>query len=318
MKRPKTSSKKTSWFNIASVFLLAVTLAMGVTTSAQAATGSFDRDAYLPPLSDTNDYDRAFITVTDSSVTTATTDTITVSIKAGSNVIDFVLKETGATTTVFTTTGNTQPSQTGVGTTTGYVADYSGSHLYPALGTAIYGVNLQSFASQSGGNAETPSNGVLNVSSGNTLMLLYNGSTLDTATIGFNGDNNSSITFTKGSTWGDSVSGSADSASANLIISINDPDQNLNPKMKDVIGFQDGFALGLTGTGSSRVQIETIDQSTGSTYQISSTDVITRNIMLVESGQSTGIFTAQGKVYGSTTATKTGNVTVGSTAGYSG
>src|SRR3972149_6238775 len=100
MKRPKTNTKKLSWFSIAGVFLLAIALAVGVCSNAQAATGSFDRDKYLPSLSSTNDYDRAFLSVTDSSVTTTTLDTITVSIKAGTNAVDFVLKETGATTTV--------------------------------------------------------------------------------------------------------------------------------------------------------------------------------------------------------------------------
>jgi len=320
MKRPKTSSKRMAWLSAASLFLLAIVFALGVITNANAATGSFDRDKYLPSLSDTNDYDRAFISVTDSSYTTATTDTITVTIKAGSNEIDFELQETGATTTVFTTTGYIQPSQTGVGTTTGYVEDYSGNQLYSGLGTGVIGLSLKSFAVQSGGNASSSTDGVLNVASGDTLQLIYGGSTLDTAAVGFSGANDSSITFTKGAAWGNSASGSASSENTNIIVTINDPDKNLNPKMKDVIGLQDGFTSGLTGTGSSRVQIEALDQTSasGSTLQVGGVDVVARNIVLVETGQNTGIFTAQGKVYGSATAAGQGNLTVGSTDGYSG
>src|SRR3989338_3763944 len=99
MKRPKTNTKKLSWFSIASVFLLAIALAVGVCTNAQAATGSFDRDKYLPSLSNTNDYDRAFLSVTDSSVTTTSVDTITVTVRAWTNETDFILRETGGTTT---------------------------------------------------------------------------------------------------------------------------------------------------------------------------------------------------------------------------
>src|SRR3990167_1794807 len=212
MKRPKTNTKKLSWFSIASVFLLAIALAVGVCTNAHAATGSFDRDKYLPALSSTNDYDRVFVSVTDSSITTTSVDTITVSIKAGSNAIDFILRETGATTTVFTTTGLVQPSQIGVGTTSGYAPDFRGSHLYPALGVStqsdtpgVTAVNLKGFVTNRGGNATDGTSGDLTVVSGNTLELLYGGSTMDTAVVGFNGANNSSITFTEGSAWGEPI-----------------------------------------------------------------------------------------------------------------
>src|SRR3989304_4178415 len=242
MKRPKTNIKKISWFSIAGVFLLAIALAVGVGTNAQAATGSFDRDKYLPSLNNTDDYDRAFLSVTDSSITTTSVDTITVSVKAGTNVVDFILKETGGTTTVFTTTGLAQPGQIGVGTTSGYAPDFRGSPLFPALGVStqsdtpgVAALNLKGFVVQNGGNATDGTSANLTVASGNTLQLLYGGSTLDTAVVGFNGENNSSITFTKGSAWGDSVTGPADAATVadNVIISLNEPDENLNPKMKD-------------------------------------------------------------------------------------
>src|SRR3989339_1148977 len=123
MKRPQTNTKKLSWFSIAGVFLLAIALAAGVCTNAQAATGSLDRDNYLPPLSNTNDFDRAFIKVTDTSILTVAVDTIEVTVKAvpSNNEASFLLRETGGTTSVFTTTGLAQPGQIGVGTHTGYV-----------------------------------------------------------------------------------------------------------------------------------------------------------------------------------------------------
>ena len=235
MKRPKTNTKKISWFSIAGVFLLAIALAVGVCTNAQAATGSFDRDAYLPSLSDTNDFDRAFITVTDTSVTTVAVDTITVSVKAvgSNNEVSFVLRETGGTTSVFTTSGLAQPGQIGVGTTSGYAPDFQGQHLYPALGASTTGttlgvtaLNLNDFKNQNGGNAATPEDGNLNVVSGDTLQLLFGGSTLDTAVVGRHGADNSTITFTKGATWGDTVAGPADATTVvnNFIISLTDPD----------------------------------------------------------------------------------------------
>ena len=273
---------------------------MGVASSAKAATGSFDRDAYLPSLNDTNDYDRAWLSVTDTSITTSTTDTITVTVKAGSNSISYVLLETGATSTVFTTTGSTQPAQTGVGTTSGYVGDFAGSYLYPALGTGVSALQLHNFVTQTGGNASSGTSGKLNVSAGSTLELLYSGSTLDTAVIGFHGASDS-ISFTQGPAWGETTD-NPNSAAANIIITITDPDANLNPKMKDAIGLQDGFTSGITGTGSSRVQVAAIDQSTSETLSVGGTAVTATHIVLTETGENTGIFTADGKVYGSSTA----------------
>src|SRR3989338_11415587 len=117
MERPKTKSKKISWFSIASVFLLAVALAVGVSTNAQAASGSLDRDNYFPSTSDTNDFDRAWISVTDSSGNTSSSpDTILVSVKAGANSASFILKETAGTTTIFTTKGAKQPENYTVAT----------------------------------------------------------------------------------------------------------------------------------------------------------------------------------------------------------
>ena len=186
------------------MFLLAIALAVGVCTNAQAATGTFDRSNYFPSLGDTNDFDRVFITVTDTSVTAVTTDTITVTVKAvpSNNEAAFVLKETGGSTTVFTTTGAAQPGQIGVGTNTGYAPDFQGRHLFPALGAnttnatlGVIALNLKSFVNPNGGSAVTPEDGNMNVVSGDTLQLLFGGSTLDTAVVGFNGTNNS-ITFT--------------------------------------------------------------------------------------------------------------------------
>ncbi|MBI2555915.1 MAG: hypothetical protein HYW13_00555, partial [Planctomycetes bacterium] len=85
--------------------------------------------------------------------------------------------------------------------------------------------------------------------------------------------------------------------------------------MKDAIGFQDGFRLGLRGTASSRVQVEAIDQSTGNTLSVGGVSVVARQIMLTETGNSTGIFTAAGKVYGSSTAAiLRGNIYVAGTS----
>ncbi|KKP92356.1 MAG: UDP-N-acetylmuramyl pentapeptide phosphotransferase/UDP-N-acetylglucosamine-1-phosphate transferase [Parcubacteria group bacterium GW2011_GWA2_36_10] len=101
-------------------------------------------------------------------------------------------------------------------------------------------------------------------------------------------------------------------------MSITDPDENLNPVGKDVIGFSNRSVLlsGNPGTGTSRVQIEAIDQTTGSILSVGPQDIVARNIMLVESGNDTGVFTANGKVFGSTTVASTsvvGNILVGST-----
>ncbi len=312
MKRPKTSNKKISWFSIASVFLLAIALAVGVTSNAQAASGSFDRDNYLPSYSDTNDFDRAWISVTDSSGnTTSSQDTITVTVKAGSNSTSFVLKETGNTSTVFTTTGSTQSIIYPVGTTSGYVEDFNaGSHNYPALGTNVVGLNLKDLVANTGGNASTGSDASLTVSSGNTLELIYGGATLDTAVIK---TNSGSFSFTPSAV---SAVTTDSSVSTNVIVSITDPDENLNPVLKDVIGFADNSALlsGSPGTGSSRVQFEAIDQTTGSSLSLSNVSVVARNIMLVETGNNTGVFTANGKVFSTTTTVTSsdmkGNVSI--------
>ena len=203
MKRPKTNSKKISWFSVVSVFMLAIALVAGVSASAQAATGSFDRDNYLPSYSDTNDFDRVWLSVTDSAAnTTSSQDTTTVTVKSSTSSATFVLKETGATTTVFSTTGSPQPSRSVIGSTTGYAEDFLGGHRYSALGYASVGINLKSFASTSGGTAETATDATLKVASGDTIQLLYGGSTLDIAVVSANGADNTSIALTEGASWG--------------------------------------------------------------------------------------------------------------------
>ena len=90
--------------------MLAVALATCVTTNANAASGSFDRPSYLPQLGD-NDFDRAWISVTDSTANADSTsaDTVTVTIKALSSgeSISYKLKESSGSSTVFTTSGYT-------------------------------------------------------------------------------------------------------------------------------------------------------------------------------------------------------------------
>ncbi|MFN3532521.1 MAG: hypothetical protein ACK41Q_08450, partial [Candidatus Brocadia sp.] len=318
MKRPKTmSSKRRIWFSMASIFLLVFAFALSMASVASAATGSFDRDTYLPSYSDTNDFDRAWISVTDSSGNvTNSQDTITVTVKAGNNstthLTTFKLKETGGTTTVFTTTGGTQPVAYPVGTTSGYVEDFnSGSHNFPALGTTVVGLNLKEFSDDAGGDATKGIDGNLTVQSGTTLELLYSGTTLDTALVK---THSGSFSFTPSAV---SAVTTDTLANPNLIISITDPDENLNPVVKDVIGFADNSALlsGSPGTGSSRVQIEAIDQTTGSRLSIGGTETVARHIMLVETGNNTGVFTASGKVFGSSTATVNGNILIGSSTG---
>ena len=200
MQKPK-SIKKVTLFTLTRIFLLILTIMAGVTSNAWAATGSFDRDNYLPSLDDVNDYDRAWISVTDSSANvTSSQDTISVSIKAGINTISFVLKETGGTTAVFTTTGSSQPVMYPVGTKSGYIEDFiTGSHNYPALGTSIVGLNLKLLAANTGGDAITGTDGMLTVAAGDTLELLYSGSTLDTASIDFN---SGSISFIHPNSFG--------------------------------------------------------------------------------------------------------------------
>src|SRR3989339_2169848 len=106
MKRPKTSNKKISWFGIVSVFMLAIALVAGGVSTAHAASGSFDRSSYLPQLGD-SDFDRAWISVSDSTANADTTaaDSITVTIKALSSgeSVTYKLKESGGSSTVFTT-----------------------------------------------------------------------------------------------------------------------------------------------------------------------------------------------------------------------
>ena len=283
----------------------------------------FDRNNYLPSLGDGNDYDRAWILVIDtapSANTTGSPDTIIVTIKAGFNSIAFILKETGGATAVFTTTGSDQNILYPVGTSAGYVEDFnSGSHNYPALGASIVGLNLKQFTVNTDGNADLRTNGDLTVTAGDTIELLYNGDTLDSARIGFN-----SGSFRFDPSVVSPVTTSSLSA-INLVISITDPDENLNPVAKDVIGFADNSALlaRSPGTGTSRVQIEAIDQITGSTLSISGADIIARHIMMIETGNNTGVFTASGKVFGSTTVTSSslkGNLLVGSqtTSAYAG
>ena len=311
MKRLK-NIKKVTLFTPAKVFLLILTIMSGVTSNAWAATGSFDRNNYLPSLSDANDYDRVWLSVTDTTANvTSSQDTLQVSVKAGINTISFALKETGGTTAVFTTTGLPQPVMYPVGTNSGYVEDFTiGNHNYPALGTSVVGLNLKSFAANTGGDAITGADGVLTVAAGDTLELLSSGTTLDTASIGFN---SGSIGFSP------PVITSSLSAT-NIIIMLADPDENLNPAARDVIGFADGSALlaGSPGTGSSRVQIDAKDWTTGTTLLNGSTSILTRHIMLVETGVNAGTFVATGKVYGTTTTVSPsdlkGNVLVGSSS----
>ncbi len=317
MKRPKTiGNKKRIWFGIASIFLLVIAFALSTSSSSMAATGRFDRDSYLPSYGDTNDFDRAWISVTDSSGNVSSSpDTITVTIKAGSNLTSFILKETGGTTSVFTSSGGTQSVTYPVGSTSGYVEDFnSGSHNFPALGASVVGLNLKELTANTGGDASTGTDGNLTVATGNTLELLYGGSTLDTAVVR---TNSGSFTFTPSAV---SAITTDSSVSSNLILSITDADENLNPVARDVIGFADRSVLlsGNPGTGSSRVQIEAIDQTTGSTLSLGGTSIIARNIMLVETGNNTGIFIASGKVFGTSTTVSSsdlkGNVLVGSSS----
>lgn len=323
MKRPKTlGNRKKIWFSMASIFLLVIAFAVSVSSSSMAATGSFDRDSYVPSYGDTNDFDRAWISVTDSSGNVSSSqDTITVTIKAGSNSTSFVLKETGATTTVFTSSGGTQSVSYPVGSSSGYVEDFNaGSHNFPALGTSVVGLNLKELTANTGGDASTGSDGSLTVVTGTTLELLYGGSTLDTAAVK---TNSGSFTFTPSSV---SAITTNSSVSPNLILSVTDADENLNPVAKDVIGFADNSALlsGSPGTGSSRIQIEAIDQTTGSVLSLGGTTIRSSNIMLVETGNNTGIFVASGKVFGTSTSVSSsdlkGNVLVGSssTSAYTG
>ncbi|MDO8094963.1 MAG: Ig-like domain-containing protein, partial [Candidatus Brocadiales bacterium] len=292
-----------------------------VTEPTLYPTTSFDRDNYLPSLNDQNDYDRVCITVVDSSANiTGSRDAINVTIKAGFNSITFKLIETTETPGVFSTCGSKNRILYPVGTSAGYVEDFnSGSHNYPALGTSIVGLNLKQLSANTSGNAELGTDGELTVKAGDTLELLYGGATLDSASIGFN---SGSFRFSSSVVSPVTTSSLSD---PNIVISIIDPDENLIPYAKDVIGFADNSALlaRSPGTGSSRVQIEAIDQTMESTLSINGTDIIARHIMMVETGNNTGVFTASGKVFGSTTVTSSslkGNLLVGSqtTSAYAG
>lgn len=296
----------------------------------QTPEGGFDREYYLPSLSDTNDFDRAWISVTDPSAnTTNSQDLITITIRnehlpPGLTSISFILKETGDNTSVFTTTGTAQPVMYPVGTTSGYVEDFNyGTYNYPALGSSVTGLNLKVFweptdgnVAPTDGNANTGSDGELVVASGDTLLLLYGGSTLDTAPVGFHGSNwDGTLGFNPSSV----PSVTTDSLDTpNLEIKIIDPDENLNPVARDVIGFVDrSIAFANHGTGTSRVQIEAIDQITGSTLFVNGTDIVARNIMLVETGNNTGEFVASGKVFNPSFVSADdlkGNVLVGSSS----
>lgn len=307
--------KKGVWLGMSSIFLLAVAFALSIATNSMAATGSFDRESYLPSLGDTNDFDRAWISVTDDTADTSSSqDTVTVTVKTSTNTTSFVLKETGTDTGVFTSNGGTQSVTYPVGTTSGYVEDFNtGSHNFPALGSSIIGLNLKQLSANTGGNAGAGLSGELTVVSGDTVELLYAGSTLDTAPVN---THSGAIVFSPSAV---SAVDTNTLSNANVIISTTDQDENLNPVVRDVIGFADRSASlsGNPGTGSTRVQIEAIDQTTGSTLSLGGTSVVARNIMLVETGNNTGVFVASGMVFGSTTASVNGNIAVG-TSTYTG
>jgi hypothetical protein len=265
----------------------------------------------LPSLGDASDFDRACISVTDDTADTSSSqDTVTVTVKTSTNATSFVLKETGTDTGVFTSNGGTQSVTYPVGTTSGYVEDFNaGSHNFPALGSSIIGLNLKELSANTGGNAGAGLSGELTVVSGDTVELLYAGSTLDTAPVN---THSGAIVFSPSAV---SAVDTNTLSNANVIISTTDQDENLNPVVRDVIGFADRSASlsGNPGTGSTRVQIEAIDQTTGSTLSLGGTPVVARNIMLVETGNNTGVFVASGMVFGSTTASVNGNVTIGTT-----
>ncbi|MDQ1271804.1 MAG: hypothetical protein QG591_434, partial [Planctomycetota bacterium] len=293
MKRPNiTFSNKRIWFGLSSIFLLVVAFVVGMASSSMAATGSFDREGYLPSLGDTSDFDRAWISVTDSTANTSSSqDTITVTVKTSTNATSFILKETGTNTGVFTSNSGTQSVTYPVGTTSGYVEDFNtGSHNFPALGSSITGLNLKELSANTGGNAESGLSGELTVVSGDTLQLLYGGSTLDSKSVK---TNSGAVVFSPSAV---SAINTNSLSNANVILTITDQDENLNPVARDVIGFADGSVAlsGNPGTGSSRVQIAAIDQTTGTTLSLSGTSVIAKNIMFVENGNNTGVFVASG------------------------
>ncbi|TVM04366.1 MAG: hypothetical protein CV087_00275 [Candidatus Brocadia sp. WS118] len=314
MKRPrKMSSNKGKWFSITSIFLLVVAFALSMSSNSMAATGSLDRGSYSPSFSDTNDFDRAWISVVDSTANTSSAvETITVTVKTSTNAASFVLKETGTGTGVFTSSAAIQPVTYPVGTTSGYVEGFnSGSHNFPALGSSVTGLNLKELSANSGGNADTGLSGELTVANGDTLELVYAGSTLDTAPVA---NYDGAIVFSPSAV----SSVSTDTLSSpNMILSLTDQDENLNPVSRDVIGLADGSVLlaGNPGTGTSRVKLEAIDQTTGQPLSLGGTLVVSSNIMLVENGNNTGVFVASGKVFGSSTPSSSrGNVSLDSVA----
>ncbi|BBO19301.1 conserved hypothetical protein [Candidatus Brocadia pituitae] len=317
MKRPrKLISGKEKWFGITSIFLLVVAIVMSISSSSMAATGSFDRRSYSPSFSDTNDFDRAWLSVVDSTAnTTSSQDTISVTVKTSANSTSFVLKETGTGTGVFSTSASTQPVAYPIGTTSGYVEDFNtGSHNFPGLGSSVVGLNLKKLSANTGGSASTGTDGELTVVNGSTLELVYAGTTLDSVPVtNYDG----AIVFSPSAVSAvttDSLS------NANVIVSLTDQDENLNPVLKDVIGFADNSVLlsGSPGTGSSRVKLQAIDQTSGDPLTLDGTEVVASNIMLVETGNNTGIFVASGKVFGSSTPSSSrGNLSVDSSA-YSG
>lgn len=313
MKRPGLNLKG-NWLSMAGVLFLMLALVMGVASSAKAATGSLDRDHYLPQLG-TNDYDRVWIMVEDS---TATGTTVSVTIQALTSGESATYTLVGGSSTAFTTqSGQTSlPHATAVGSSTGFVEDFLGNHTYPALGTGTGALKLITggIGSSAPGDARVSGetgHGVLKVASSDTLALVYSGSTLDTASVSIVGANDSTIAITTGSPWGTTVDGDANSATANFKITIVDPNVNLNPNLKEVVGLQDGFTTGLTGTGSSRVRVQVIDQDSATGDALSGATA--SNIILVETGKNTGSFVATGRVYGSSSTSAKSNVRLGTT-----
>lgn len=310
MKRPGLNVKG-NWLSMAGVLFLMLALVMGVASSAKAATGSFDRDHYLPQLG-TSDYDRAWIMVEDS---TATGTTISVTIQALTSGESATYTLVGGSSTAFTTHNGqvTLPHATAIGSSTGFVEDFSGNHNYPALASGFGALKLITggLGSSEPGNAANGTNGVLKVNSSDTLALVYSGATLDTASVSIVGANDSTIGITTASPWGTSLGTGEDiaDASANVKITIVDPNVNLNPNLKEVIGLQDGFTSGLTGTGSSRVRVQVIDQDSATGDALSGATA--SNIILVETGKNTGSFVATGRVYGSSSVSARGNLRIG-------
>ncbi len=318
MKRPKSFKKRIS-FGIASFFLLALALMFSINAHSEAATATFDREIYCPPSGNSStDFERAWISVTD---TTATTNTLSVVVKnITSGVTANYLLSRGTTTAgtiPFTTSGtSTQATSTGVGSTFGYVEDYNGLHNFPGLGSSVKGLKLNVGVISSPGDATAGTEGVLDVTEGSVIQVLIGGSPIGSATVKYYGSDDSSITFTTAN-WGNTIASGQNitSATDNFVITLADPNENLNPVMKDAIGFKDGVVLGagdsVNGTGTSRVQIEAIDPATGSRL----TGAISSGIILVETGVNTGTFEARGKVYGSTEVSAYGNLRVGTATG---